>query len=65
MKNVVKPLAKSVLIQLGLTTAASATAIGLLMFGSGTHPSDLPKWTTLIISIEEINNIIKIVKSLE
>ena len=57
--NVLKPLAKSVLIPLGLTTAASATdaAIHKKMFGSGN--------TTLIISNEEMNDIMKIVKSLE
>ena len=56
MKNVLKPLAKSVLIPLGLTAAASAidAAIHNKMFGSGT--------TTLIISNEEINDIMKIVK---
>ena len=59
MKNVLKPLAKSHLIPLELTAAASATdaAIHKKMFGSG--------FTTLIISNEEINGIIKIVKSLE
>ena len=37
MKNVLKPLAKSVLIQLGLTTAVSATdaANHKKIFGSG------------------------------
>ena len=56
--NVLKPLAKSVLIPLGLTAAASATdtAIHKRMFGSG--------FTTLIISNDEMN-IMKIVKSLE
>ena len=56
--NVLKPLAKSVLIPLGLTAAASATDadIDKAMFGSGN--------TTLIISKEEIN-IMKIVKSIE
>ena len=46
MKNVHKPLAKSVLIPLGLTGAAAATtnaAIHMKMFGSGTRPSDLAK----------------------
>ena len=54
-----KPLAKRVLIPLGLTAAASATdaAIHNRMFGYGT--------TTLIISNEEMNDIMKIVKSLE
>ena len=68
MKNLHKPLANSVLIPLELTeAAASATnaAIHLKMFGSGTHPSDLAKWTTLIISNEEMNDIIKVVNSLE
>ena len=57
--NVLKPLAKSVLIPLGLRAAESATdvAIHKKMFGSGT--------TTLIISNEEMNDIIKIIKSLE
>ena len=65
--NVLKPLTKSVLIPLGLTAAASATdvAIHKKMFGSGTHPLDLAKQTTLIISNEEMNDILKIVKSLE
>ena len=57
--NVFKPLAKSDLISLGLTTAASVTdaAIHKKMFGSG--------FTTLIISNEEMNDIVTIVKSLE
>ena len=55
--NVLKPLAKSVLISLGLAAAAAATgaAIHKKMFGSGV--------TTLIVSNEEINNIMKIIKS--
>ena len=59
MKNVIKPLAKSVLIPLGLTAAASAVDAGILkkFLGSGT--------TTLIISNDEIKDIIRIVKSLE
>ena len=46
MKDVLKPLAKSVLIPLGITTATSATnaAIHKKMFGSGN--------TTLIITKE-------------
>ena len=57
MKNVPKPLAKSILIPLGLTAAASATdgAIHEKMFGSG---------TTLIISNKEMNDM-KIIESLE
>ena len=59
IKNVIKPLAKSVLIPLGLTVAASAADAGIhkKILGSGN--------TTLIISNDEINDIIKIVKSLE
>ena len=58
MKNVLKPLAKSVLIPLGLTAAsATETAIHKIIFGSGTK--------TLTISIEEVNDIKKIVESLE
>ena len=57
--NILKPLAKSVLIPLGLTAAASLTdaAIHKKMFGSG--------FTKLIISNEEMEDIIKIVKSLK
>ena len=59
--NVLKALAESVLIPLGLTTAAAASTTDVVihkkMFGSG--------FTTLIISNEEMNDIIKIVKSLE
>ena len=57
--NVLKPLDKSVLIPVGLTAAAAATdsATHKKMFGSGN--------TTLIISNEELNDIMKIVNSLE
>ena len=67
MKNVLKPLAKSVLIPLGLTAAASGVdaAIHKKMFGSGTRPLDLAKQTALINSNEKMNDIMKIVKSLE
>ena len=59
MKNLPKPLRKKVLIPLGLTAAASATdaALHKKMFGSGV--------TNFINSNEEMNNIIKIVKSLQ
>ena len=59
MKNILKPLAKSVLISLGLTAVASATdaTIQKTIFGS---------WmTTLIILNEEMNDIMKIIKSPE
>ena len=54
-----KPLAKSVLIPLRLTAVAAATdaAIHKKMFGSGS--------TKLIISNEEIEDIMRKVKSLE
>ena len=56
--NVLKLLTKNVLIPLGLTAAAATdAAISKKMFGSG--------FTTLIISHEEINDIMKIVSSLE
>ena len=72
--NVLKPLAKNVLILLGLTPAALAknAAIHKKMFGSRRHQrmlasllSDLSKQTTLTISNEEMNDIMKIVKSLK
>ena len=64
----IKPLAKSVLIALGLTAAASAADAGIhtKMLGSGNRPSSSAlHMTTLIISNDEIHDIIKIVKSLE
>ena len=67
MKNVLKPLAKIVLIPSGLTATAAATdaAIHKKMFGLG-HPLDLAsRMTTLIISNVEMNDIMKIVKPLE
>ena len=59
MKNVIKPLAKSLLALLGLTAAMSAVDAGIQkkIFGSGT--------TTLVISNEEINDIMKIGQALE
>ena len=59
IKNVIKPLAKSVLIPLELTAAASAADAGIYknILGSGN--------TTPIISNDEIYDIIKIIKSLE
>ena len=51
MKNVLKPLAKFVLISLGLIALASATdaAIRKKMFGSG-RPSDLASRIKKLIS---------------
>ena len=57
-KNVITPLVKSVLIPLGLTAAAAADAgIHKKILGSGN--------TTLIISNKDMDDLIKIVKSLE
>ena len=60
MKCVIKPLAKSVLIPLGLTAEASAADAGThkKILGSGHN-------TTLIISNDEMDYILKVVKSLE
>ena len=62
MESAIKPLAKSVLIPLGLTAAASAAdaTIHKKILGSG-HNNN----TTLIISNDEMDDILKIVKSLE
>ena len=59
MKNVIKPLAKNVLIPLGLTAAASAVDARMRkkIFGSGR--------ATPIISSDEMEDMIKIVESLE
>ena len=59
--TVIKTLAKSVLIPLGSTTAASAADAGIHKknLGSGNNT------TTLIILNDEMEEIIKIVKSLE
>ena len=60
MKSVITPLAKSILIPLGLTAAAAAADAGIhkKILGSGGH-------TTLIISNRDMEDLIKIVKSLE
>ena len=67
MKHLLKPLAESVLILLGLIAAGLGTgaAIHTKMFESGTHLLDLAKQRTLIASNEEMNHIMKIVKSIE
>ena len=61
IKSVIKPLAKSTLVPLGLTAAASAVDAGIhkKILGPG-HNN-----TTLIISNDEMDDISKIVKSLE
>ena len=59
LKNVIKPLAKSVLIPLGLAAAASAAYAGIQkkIYGSGK--------TTLVISNGEMNDMMKIVQALK
>ena len=61
IKSVIKPLARSILIPLGLTAAASAADAGIhkKILGSG-HNN-----TTLILSNDEMDDILKIIKSLE
>ena len=60
MKSVITPLAKNVLITLGVTATASAGDAGIhkKILGSGSK-------STLIISKKDIDDLIKIVKSLE
>ena len=60
MKSVITPLAKSVLIPLGLTATADAADAGIhkKILGSGNN-------ATLIISNKDMDDLIKIVKSLE
>ena len=61
IKNVIKPLAKSVLIPLGLTAAASADDAGIHKKILGSDHDN----TTLIISNDVMDDILKIVKSPE
>ena len=64
MKSVIQTLAKSVLILLRLTTAAAAAAAASV---AGIHKKILGSGhnTTLIISNDEIEDISKVVKSVE
>ena len=61
IKNLIKPLAKSVLIPLGLTAAASAVDAGIhkKILGSGRRRSSSSALhnTTLIISNEEVKDL--------
>ena len=61
MENLIKPLAKTVLIQLGLTTATSSSDAGIhkKVIGSGTTT------TTQITSSDEVEYIMEMDKSLE
>ena len=67
IKNVITQLAKSVLIPLGLTAAASAADAGIhkKILGSGRHSSSASHNTTLIISNKDMDDLIKIVRFLE
>ena len=62
IKSVIKPLAKSVSVPLGLTAAASAADVGIheQILGSG-HNNN----TNLIISNDETDDNLKMFKSLE
>ena len=69
IKNIITPLAKSVLIPLGLTPTALAADAGThkKILGSGRRHSSSSALhnTTLIISNKDMDDLIKIVKSLE
>ena len=64
IKNVIKPLGKSVLIPLGLTAAASATDAGIhkKILRSGNPSSSHNNNTVLITSNDEIEDIIKVIQ---
>ena len=57
--KVAVPLAKNILVPLEITAAASAVDAGILM------KIPVSRTTTLIISKEEMNDIMKIVQALE
>ena len=66
--NVLKPLAKSILIPLTLTAATAGATDAVLhkkMFRSGARASDVASPTILSISNEKMNDFMKIVTSLE
>ena len=67
IKNAIKPLVKSLLIPLGLATAASAADAGIhkKILGSRFPSSSASHNTTLIISNDKMKYIIKIEKTLE
>ena len=69
IKNIIKPLAKSFLISLWITAAASLADVGIHenILGSGRRhsSSSAPHNTTLIISNDKMKEIIEIVKYLE
>ena len=68
IKNVIKPLTKSALIPLGLTAAATSAAdarIHKKILESGYNNNNNNNNTLIIISNNEIEDLFKIVKSLE
>ena len=67
MKNAIESQAKNVLVSLGLTAAASATdaAQDKKILGSCRSLDLTSRATTIIISYEEMNDIMKIIKYLE
>ena len=69
IKNVIKPLAKSLLIPLEITAAASAAGAGIQkkkkILASGRLSDSASQTTTLIISNEEMNDTMKIAQALE
>ena len=68
IRNIIKPLAKSILVPLGLTATATAADSGIhsgkKILGSGNPSDSTTHTTTLIISNYEMKDM-KIVKSLE
>ena len=67
MESVLTPLAKSVLIPLGLSWGMSPAdaVIQNKIYGLGHHSNLASRTTALIISNEEMEDIMKIIKSLE
>ena len=65
--KVAVPLAKNILVPLGITAAASAIHAGIQkkIHDSGCRSSFTSRTTALIISIKEMNDIMKIVQTLE
>ena len=59
LKNGLTPLAKNILVPLGLTAVASATDVAIQ------KKTFVSRTATLVFSNEEVNDIMKIVKSLE
>ena len=67
IKHVIKPLAKNVLIPIGLTAVASAADAGIHknILGPGRSSPSAPRTTALMMSNDEMKDIIEIIKSLE